>query len=76
MPRPQFTLRALLVAMLVVAAFFGGMAAQSRLTEPTTLLSIEADGRGESFIDVIRLRDGSVWERLWRRQPDDWGEDE
>jgi hypothetical protein len=24
MPRPQFTLRALLVAMLVVAAFFGG----------------------------------------------------
>ena len=26
MHRPQFTLRALLVAMLVVAAFFGGMA--------------------------------------------------
>jgi len=25
MPRPQFTLRALLVAMLVVAAFFGGI---------------------------------------------------
>lgn len=25
MPRPQFTLRALLVAMLVVGAFFGGM---------------------------------------------------
>ena len=25
MPRPQFTLRALLVAMLVVAAFFGGV---------------------------------------------------
>jgi hypothetical protein len=24
MPRPQFTLRALLAAMLVVAAFFGG----------------------------------------------------
>lgn len=28
MPRPQFTLRALLVAMLIVAAFFGGMAVQ------------------------------------------------
>jgi hypothetical protein len=25
MPRPQFTLRALLMAMLVVAAFFGGI---------------------------------------------------
>jgi hypothetical protein len=25
MPRPQFTLRALMVVMLVVAAFFGGM---------------------------------------------------
>ncbi|HWB08782.1 MAG TPA: hypothetical protein VG826_30305 [Pirellulales bacterium] len=25
MPRPQFTLRALLVAMLVVAAFFAGV---------------------------------------------------
>ena len=25
MPRPQFTLRSLLVAMLVVAAFFGGI---------------------------------------------------
>ena len=31
MPRPQFTLRALLVAMLVVAAFFGGMAVQHTL---------------------------------------------
>ena len=30
-PRPQFTLRALLVAMLVVAAFFGGMAVQREL---------------------------------------------
>jgi hypothetical protein len=30
MPRPQFTLRALLVAMLVVGAFFGGFAAGQR----------------------------------------------
>ena len=28
MPRPRFTLRALLVGILVVAAFFGGMAVQ------------------------------------------------
>ena len=31
MPRPQFTLRALLVAMLVVAAFFGGVVYGKRL---------------------------------------------
>lgn len=31
MPRPQFTLRALLVATLVVAAFFGGMALQAKI---------------------------------------------
>lgn len=30
MPRRQFTLRALLVAMLVVAAFFGGIAVERR----------------------------------------------
>ena len=29
MPRPQFTLRALLVAMLVVASFFAGAAWQN-----------------------------------------------
>ncbi|HWB11136.1 MAG TPA: hypothetical protein VG826_18045 [Pirellulales bacterium] len=34
MPRPQFTLRVLLVAMLVVAAFFAGMAFQSQLDKP------------------------------------------
>ena len=34
MPRPQFNLRALLVAMLVVGAFFGGMALQRRLDKP------------------------------------------
>jgi hypothetical protein len=31
MPRPQFTLRTLLVAMLVVAAFFGGMRLEREL---------------------------------------------
>jgi hypothetical protein len=33
MPRPQFTLRALLVAMLVVAAFFGGIRFERYLAE-------------------------------------------
>lgn len=31
MPRPQFTLRALLLAMLVVGAFLAGMAAESKM---------------------------------------------
>ena len=49
MPRPQFTLRALLVAMLVVAAFFGGMAVQRRLDErkrsaAVLIFDFDADG--------------------------------
>ena len=37
MPRPQFSVRALLVAMLVVAAFFGGMAVQRKIDERSTI---------------------------------------
>lgn len=45
MPRPQFTLRALLVAILVVAAFFGGIATQryfdSRKMPPKQTLPVD-----------------------------------
>lgn len=34
MPHPQFSLQALLVAMLIVAVFFGGMALQRRRDTP------------------------------------------
>ncbi|HWB11675.1 MAG TPA: hypothetical protein VG826_20760 [Pirellulales bacterium] len=56
MPRPQFTLRALLVAMLVVGAFFGRMAFQAK---------IEAKRRadeGELFLD-------SWLETMRKREP-------
>jgi hypothetical protein len=45
MPRPQFTLRALLVAMLVVGAFFGGMAVQRTLDQRkrNTALTFQKD---------------------------------
>jgi hypothetical protein len=48
MPRPQFTLRALLMAMLVVAAFFAGMALQWRIdNHPLSIEAIyESDGAG------------------------------
>ncbi|HJT31997.1 MAG TPA: hypothetical protein VJ783_08070 [Pirellulales bacterium] len=76
MPRPQFTLRALLVLMLVVAAFFGGMALQKRLDDPTSLMPMmQHQVIDEVYSEVIRLRDGSVWERTWRREPaKEWAE--
>ncbi|HEX5444806.1 MAG TPA: hypothetical protein VFW87_13290 [Pirellulales bacterium] len=39
--RPQFTLRSLLVAMLVVAAFFGGMAVQKQLDKPLLIRTFD-----------------------------------
>lgn len=50
MLRPQFTLRALLVIMLVVAAFFGGMALQWRIDHHPLRIEVQAiydfDGAG------------------------------
>lgn len=51
MPRPQFTLRTLLVAVLVVAAFFGGIAygkklARERYAEGWLELQEKADELG------------------------------
>jgi hypothetical protein len=59
MPRPQFTLRALLVAILVVAAFFGGMAVQKRLDTPTVIMNA-----GYLGDEIIEMRDGTHWQRL------------
>ncbi len=58
MPRPQFTLRALLVAMLVVGAFFGGMAVQRRLDESASRIHLRSE---HGDVDVMVLRDGSEW---------------
>lgn len=51
MRRPQFTIRALLVTMLVVAAFFGGMAVQRQLDERKRSPLI-GDFDGDGWIDV------------------------
>jgi hypothetical protein len=48
MPRPQFTTRTLLVAILVAAAFFGGMAAQHRVA------GIQATNRELELNETLR----------------------
>lgn len=59
MPRPQFTLRALLMAILVVAAFFGGMAVQRKLDEPISHHPAEGGA-----LEMKTMRDGSTWFRV------------
>jgi hypothetical protein len=60
MPRPQFTLRALLVTMLVVGAFFGGMALQKQLDKP---LSHRKVTWNDETSETMVLRDGTTWHR-------------
>ena len=61
---PQFTLRALLLAMLVVAAFFGGMAVQRYLDKPNRGITAVEHGFGQTIIkEAMTMRDGSEWER-------------
>ena len=60
MPRPQFTLRTLLVAMLVVGAFFGGMALQKQFDKP--LFHRKVVWNHETWETMV-LRDGTTWHR-------------
>ena len=62
MRRPQFSLRALLVAMLVVAAFFGGMALQRSLDTPVPMPMLR-DPASSIGLEYIELPDGSHWFR-------------
>jgi hypothetical protein len=76
MPRPQFTLRALLVAMLVVGAFFGGFLAgadwqkrsHKEASRPTILATETSTLQGADGITNVYVKeiwsDGSV---TWRR---------
>ena len=63
--RIQFSLRELLLAMLVVAAFFGGMAVQPRLDEPTRRLDyFGSHSWGQTtFTETVTTPDGTEWER-------------
>lgn len=66
MRRPQFTLQALLAAILVAAAFFGGMAAQRRLNRPQVPAVVNLPLLGPC--ERIVLQNGTVdWRPI--RQP-------
>ena len=55
MPRPQFTLR----AVLAVGAFFGGMAVQRKLDKPTITRSCDSD----YYWEDLTMPDGTTWQR-------------
>ena len=57
--RFQFSLKTLLVVMLVVAAFFGGAAWQRHMDEPYTILE-----RLRHTPEEMMLRDGTTWVRV------------
>ncbi|HWB14465.1 MAG TPA: hypothetical protein VG826_34890 [Pirellulales bacterium] len=69
MRRPQFTLRALLVAMQVVAAFFGGAAWQRKLDEPRRFPAPSHWSGPREPPEQIELRDGSRWYRSGQYPP-------
>ena len=67
--RFQFSLRALLVAMLVVAAFFGGMALQRRIDNRPLSIEVRAtyDSDGSHCTTkALVLSDGTEWFRTER----------
>ena len=75
MPRPQFTLRALLVAMLVLGAFFAAMAAQKQFDKPIRhVTTTKYAGPREAIVtESMTTRDGVTWERSWTERPCDCG---
>ena len=84
MPFPQFDIRTLLVAVLIVAAFFGGMVVQRRFLTPLSILRPSVLGSDESngAIEILEMPDGTRWFRAiysgtptgFMRLPGDHGE--
>ncbi|HVX12413.1 MAG TPA: hypothetical protein VHC22_14620 [Pirellulales bacterium] len=65
MQRPQFTIRTLLVGMLVVAVFFGGMAVQRMLARPVGRHHQSlGGGNGRIEIEWTEMRDGTKWYKM------------
>jgi hypothetical protein len=57
MSRPQFTLRSLLVAMLVVGAFCGGIAFERERQR-------RRDGAKQTVPGFMELPDGTLWKEI------------
>jgi hypothetical protein len=62
----RFGLLALLVVILVVAAFLGGMATQHQLEKP---LSRRRAVGPAGFLETMTLRDGTKWYRVADESP-------
>ena len=62
MRRPQFSLKALLWLMALVAAFMGGMVAQAQLDRPQ-ITRYQDCGCSPVFDEILTTRDGKQWVR-------------
>jgi hypothetical protein len=64
MRRPQFSIRTLLVATLVVAVFFGGMAVQRQLDKPASRYTTGfVDESSTRYVETMVMKDGTEWSR-------------
>lgn len=75
MPRRfQFSLRSLLVAMLAICCFLGGMVVQKQLDEPEWISKghpASEMSTDEAALQIIRLPDGTKWQRnIWGTRED------
>ena len=62
--RFQFSLKTLLVAILAVACFFGGMSLQGFLARPISRHHYELGENGAIKIEWTVMRDGTRWYKM------------
>ena len=70
-PRLQFSLRFLMVLVLAVSCFLAGAAWQKKRDEPVWVYKSPPGDElaaGEFVVEIIRLPDGSEWERILQGQ--------
>lgn len=68
-PRPHFGLKTLFWLAAVVGALFAGMAIQQQLDRPVPVGRTRAELRTKNsvqyvWMEMVRLRDGTEWQRL------------